>query len=254
MPALLPQPSPKLSKTLPSCCRKHPPRQRNPPKINRHPRLAHPNPRHPHNRRGHLHPRPQHRRLNHQHPAQWPQNPRRLRSRLQQRNHLRLLQNRPQLRSIPRRMPGRRPHQPTKPTRKPQRHHSPRPPVRHNPRIRRRPPPKPPRLKPLGQPLHPSANPPQPLKQQQRQRLAQPSPTRPAAHRPAQSADHDRKARKRGGVTIHPPFHTTPPGWTQQKSTPVSLFFATPQGIALCSPLLQKRSRHQRPTRKMCAR
>jgi hypothetical protein len=198
-----------LSKTLPSCRCQRPPRQRNPPPINRRTRTAHPL---RHNRHGlgsHYlrhstrQPRPQQRSLHRQHPANRPQNPHSLRSRQQQRNHLRLPQNHPQLTPIPRRLISRSPHQPAKPTRPSQRTRSAHPAdrVRHNPPASTRPrptPPKPARLKPRRQPLHFPADVAQPPIQQHHQHLAQQPPTTPAAHRPAQSADHDRQVQIRG--------------------------------------------------------
>ena len=205
-----------LSKTLPPRSRKHPPRQRNPPPINRRPRPTHPlrNHRHRHvnhNLPGRLrlgrhlprHPRPQQRSLHRQHPAQRPQNPRRLRSRHQQRNHLRRAQYHPKLTPIPRRLISHRPHQPTKPTRPLHRAHSNRTPLRRHTSsssLARPKPPKPPRLKPLSQPLHLPANPAQPPIQQQHQRNAQQPPPTPTAHSPAQRADHGRQVQiRRGG-------------------------------------------------------
>ena len=206
-PEQLPRTSPSiprnLSKTLPPRRRKHAPRQRNPPPINNNPNPPNPRPNNHlsnHNLR-HRNPRPQQRSLHRQHPAQRPQDPPGLRSRQQQFDHLRLSQNRPQLRAIPRRLIRRCPHQPTKPTRPPQRSHNPLSPVRRlslDDHSASSTPPKPARLKPLRQPLHLPANPAQPPIQQHRQRLAQKPPQTPATHRSAQGADHDRQVSIRG--------------------------------------------------------
>ena len=207
--ALSPATSPALSKSLPPRSRQYPPRQRNPPPIDSDARLAHPHLHHRPRRlrlglgldSSTLQPRPQQRSLHRQHPAHRPQNPRRLRGGHQQRHHFRLPQNGPQLTPIPRRLIRRCPHQPTKPTRQLHRRHSPHPTVRNElsgNRGTRPTPPNPPRLKPSNQPFHLPTDAAQPPIQQQHQRGAQQPPPTPAAHSPAQTADHGRKVQIRG--------------------------------------------------------
>ena len=197
-----------LSKSLPPRRRQHTPRQRNPPPINRGAPLADPLLRHGHRHQRlglNHHPRPQQRRLDRQHPAHRPQNPRRLRSSLQQRHHLRLAENMAQLRPIPRRVPRSRPHQPAKPSRPSQRGAGTQRPIsRHSTagRCPSRTMPNPARLKPLQQPLQFPTDAAKPLKQQHGQRLAQPSSPTPAAHRPAHTADHGDQVRSGGGGCV----------------------------------------------------
>jgi len=192
-----------FSKSLPSRRRQHPTRQRNPPPINRHTRFAYPRLRHPHNRLWCHDPRPQQRSLDRQHPAHRPQNPRRLWGRLEQLNHLWLLQNMLQLAAIPCRLIPRRPHQPSKPTR-------PNPRARlastaHADPRRRFPPPQPTGLKPRNQPLDFPANFTQPPIQQHHHHMAQHPAQMPAAHLATQRTQHCRQAQIGGreGGCVH---------------------------------------------------
>ena len=210
-----------LQKPPPPNRRKHPTRNRNPPKIHLHPRLTNTLDHHRRQNRGNLHTRPQQRSLHRQHPAQRRQHPNRLRRSPQQSHHLRLIQNQPQLPGIHRRMPRSRPNKPAElPWPNPLRPHNPHIPS-HSPLTRtRRQPPQPPRPKPCRQPLHPPQNLAETPIQQQPQQSTQPPPNSPTAHRPTQRADHVRQVQNRGDQRVHDAFRSMQQNRTQQEHAP----------------------------------